>query len=216
MTYAKALIAFFALLIFNSCSKQDLALFMPSTYFPKETLGEEVVFLPNTDPQNVLENLKTCYNHRNYPNYDSLLAPDYRFYMSATYQGAFGGAADAAPDPSRWTLEIVDSAGHPVKRYYKDRNQDLEAVRILFDPSKDVKDIDLYFQASLPSSSNDTAVFRITNIELKVTQRSTGIVYTATDQGNASVTEATLVQGADGRWRISRWIDGTEGAGDDQ
>ncbi len=95
-------LVFSVILLYPSCSRRDLALFFPSTYFPEESGGEVVSWLPNTLPENVLENLKTCYNHRNVTHYDSLLAAGYRFYMSETYLGSFNTVNAQPPDPAYW------------------------------------------------------------------------------------------------------------------
>jgi len=209
---AAALALIFVLM---ACNRRDLNMFLPSTYFPDENKGEIITWLPNTSPENVLQNLILSYNHRNFQKYDSLLAEDYRFYMSSTYLGLF---TSTVPDPSEWTEEPADTALGLTRQFYKTRAQDLEAVRKMFDPAGQAKDIELFFQASRFSDPADTlsAEFHVSSIELTVTLRS-GVVYVATDVSDRArlFSKVILVRGQDGLWRIQRWEDGTQG-GDDQ
>ncbi len=211
MTHKCVFTLLFITMISISCNRKDLSIFLPSTYFPKEGTGQTIVYLPNTTPENVLSNLITSYKHRNLQEYDSLLAPDYKFYMSLAFQGYFNGN-NTMPDPDQWTQEI-DSAGKQRVRYYIRREKDLESVRKMFDPAGEVKDIDLSFQAIGYGIVSDTAVYRLNNIELRITLRS-NMFYLATDRSGLYITEVTLVRNANGLWQISQWLDGTEGAGD--
>jgi hypothetical protein len=200
-----------------ACNRKDLAMFRPSTYFPDESKGEIIQWLSNTSPENVFQNLMLSYNHRNFLKYDSLIAPDYRFYMSDAYEGYFN-RLNISPDPADWIEDPANPALGITRHFYKNRDQDLESVRKMFDPAGQAKDIELFFQASpfKVSADSDTTVFHVTGIELTVMLRS-GVVYRATDitTQEARFSEVTLLRGADHLWRILRWKDGTNG-GDDQ
>lgn len=192
-----------------TCGCENLNLFKPSTYFPEETSGESVVFLPNTNPDNVLSNLITCYNHRNIEHYDSLLAPDYRFYMSTSLRGYYL-ETNEIPDARLWTPDFSDST-HLL--YYIARAQDLENTRKMFDPSGQAKEISLDFQFIQANEGTDTLLYFVSSIVLTVTLRDNTRLTTASPR-EIGYAHVHLVRGSDNRWRIWRWFDGTAGEGD--
>jgi hypothetical protein len=210
---------FLILFLVLSCSRRDIALFNPSTYYPAERGGTAVQPLKNDQPENVLENVKISYDTRNYNLYQSLLLPDYRFYMCISYTGAFNNSG-STPDPAYWTMEFVPESLTQKIYYYKTYAQELESTRRMFDPAGGAQDIRLDFQASeWERLSADTVIYNIRNLELAVTLRNSPVPIVAADADlsspNYAPTRVWLVRGADMLWKIWRWQDGTAGPGDE-
>lgn len=201
-----------------NCSRRDLGLFSPSTYFPDEKKGEPVVVLENTTPENVLENLKTSYNKRRYDIFLDLIDTSYKFYMSETYWGAINKGQVPPPDPAYWTLGVDSSKNPPEPWYYKTYEQEITTIRNMFDPATGAKDIELYFQTSLAYQNQnppDTVVYKIDDIRLTVTLREPpGVVMEARDNIQLEPSSAKLVKGAAGTWKIVEWHDCTGGSYD--
>ncbi|OGJ84770.1 MAG: hypothetical protein A2268_11615 [Candidatus Raymondbacteria bacterium RifOxyA12_full_50_37] len=190
-------------LLAASCGERDLALFLPSTYFPDESAVENEKPLANTSAANLFTNLATSYNKRRYDIYRTLISDDYRFYMSDSYWGLFN--TTEPPDPAYWTAE--DSAGK-ITGYYLTRDQELETIRNMLDPAKKAKDIELSFQkTALDTTRTDTSLYLLTNIEFKVTMRLDQEINMA--RGEA---ELMLVRGTGNLWKISIWRDKTLGS----
>ncbi|MFH0919638.1 MAG: hypothetical protein V1913_04700 [Fibrobacterota bacterium] len=217
MTTKIALLGGTLCLLLLACNGRDLALFNPDTYYPAERADNGVRPLTNDTPDNVLENLKISYNTRNYDLYQAILAPDYRFYMSQYYLGAFNDGVTPPPDPASWTPELTtDSLGAQHITYYKTALQDLATIRKMFDPAGNAKELELFYQASRAYSKDpDTVVYNIRNIELTVILRNNPTEpYVVSDKVGFSITQVWLIRGSDALWRIWRWYDNTYGAGD--
>jgi len=174
--------------------------------------------LPDTSPENVIENIITCYKRRNADQYGMLLSDNYRFYMSPTYQGTFSRLGIEQPDPADWTLELIpDSAtGILNKTYFKTATQEMKSIRAMFNPAGNVRNLDLSFQYSPAGNKGaDSIYFYLRAISLKITLKNTPEIIMVGDQGSLGQTILLLVRENASHWKILQWIDMTIGTGDD-
>jgi len=202
-------------LFFFSCSRRDLALFNPSTYFPKEVSTDTALGIPNTTPDNLFDNLKAAYNKKSFALYQRLLSPDFRFYMSPSYVGAIANHQVSPPDPETWTACTRLYNGSTTTWYYKSYEQDINVMRKMLDPAGKAKSINLFFQASLLDRSRlDTLVYRIEDIELSVELYEFPWLVETHEPMGSEFTTVTLIRGRDSLWQIVEWFDNTLGSED--
>jgi hypothetical protein len=131
-------------------------------------------FLPRTSPANLLHNLKMAYEKRDLAEYDSLLAKDFTFVLSAEDQGKPG-----MPD-SWWRDQEIQIHTHLLDAgMVRTLTVDFGVADSVWDPAGEmytvlISNVNLYLVGATPAHPGDVKEYRVTNGRSKFWFRKNG------------------------------------------